>query len=232
MINDRLRRQRREASSEEETWLITYADLFTLLFAFFVLLVGSSTYDPQKYERVRESFLKTVNEDTDLMQKRIDRKELEDQIVKLIKEKSLEDKVILQKNTKGLRMTFPSSSFFKSGEAVIMPSGQQILLDIQEVFKNVKYKTFRIAIEGHTDDVPIHTEQFPSNWELSSSRAGSVANQLVQNGFAPERIKVIGFADTKPYMQLNENMNDEEKTMVRAANRRIELQLLYYKEDF
>lgn len=129
-------------------------------------------------------------------------------------------------------MTFPSSSFFKSGDAVIMPKGQQILIDIQEVFKTVKYKTFRIAIEGHTDDVPIHTEKFPSNWELSSSRAGSVANQLVKNGFADDRIKVIGFADTRPYIELKDEMEIDEKLAVRASNRRIELQLLYYKEDF
>lgn len=217
---------------EEDTWLITYADLFTLLFAFFVLLVGSSTYDPQKYERVRESFLKTVHEDTELMQKRIDRKELEQEIEKLIKEKQLEKKVILDKNSKGLRMTFPSSGFFKSGDAEIMAESKKILTEIQEVFKKVKYKTFRIAIEGHTDDVPIHTEKFPSNWELSSARAGSVANQLVQNGFKDERLKVIGFADTRPVEAIDEKMDEKKIKAVRSNNRRIELQLLYYKEDF
>ena len=73
-------------------------------------------------------------------------------------------------------------------------------------------------VEGHTDNVPIQTERYPSNWELSSGRAGSVVRQLIALGVSPERIRATGFADTKPLKP-----NDSEAN--RAVNRRVDLVL-------
>lgn len=69
---------------------------------------------------------------------------------------------------------------------------------IDQVFDLLQQFNYDVRIEGHTDNSPIHTEQFPSNWELSASRAADVARLLVENGFPPEKLSVVGFAEFHP----------------------------------
>jgi chemotaxis protein MotB len=76
------------------------------------------------------------------------------------------------------------------------------------------------SVEGHTDNTPIATQKFPSNWELSSSRATSVARYLISQGVAANRLRAIGYADTKPKV---ENIKDED----RARNRRVSITFHY-----
>ena len=74
----------------------------------------------------------------------------------------------------------------------------------------------RLVVEGHTDNVPIQTERFPSNWELSTGRAASVARYLIERGIAPQRLQATGYADTRP-------ISDAQSPSEKALNRRVEL---------
>jgi chemotaxis protein MotB len=117
-----------------------------------------------------------------------------------------------------LRVELHNDILFSSGSADLRSEGVTLLKDLSEAFLD---PGLFIAIEGHTDNVPIHTRQFPSNWELSSFRATTVARALVSLGVAEHRVKVTGYADTRPRAP-----NDTEAS--RALNRRVSLVLEIY----
>ena len=222
-----------KSEKNQQNWLVTYADLFTILVAFFTLIVASSDIDERKFEAVRESFSSAFKNDESQVKKEIvNKKKIKEQIEKYITENNLEKTIILDENKRGLKMTFPSNAFFAIGSADIQETSKEILLNILNILNEIEYKSYKIAVEGHTDDVPINTEKFPSNWELSSARGGSVVNFMTSHNFDKYKIKVSGYADTRPVEVVSENMTDSEKYIARSKNRRIEIQLIYYNEHF
>jgi len=108
-----------------------------------------------------------------------------------------------------------SETLFASGKTRLTPAGVAVLDKLVEVLAR---SNGRIAVEGHSDTVPIHTAQFPSNWELSANRAASVLRYLLARGIAPERLRATGYADTRP-------IAENDTPAGRAVNRRVELVL-------
>ncbi len=106
---------------------------------------------------------------------------------------------------------------FDSGKADVKDAGKALLAELAPILKSVKNREFQVG--GHTDNVPIKTPRFPSNWELSAARAVDVLKILTENGLSPTRISAAGYADTQPVAS-----NDSKET--RAQNRRIEIALL------
>lgn len=115
----------------------------------------------------------------------------------------------------GITLRIDDNLLFASGRARLTPGGEQVLQGMVETLQ-----TFdgRISIEGHTDNLPIATSRFPSNWELSTGRAISVLRHLAKSGLPEARLRAIGYADTRPL-----ESNDSREG--RAANRRVELLL-------
>ncbi len=111
----------------------------------------------------------------------------------------------------------PEGVLFDSARAQIKDQGQTTLTQVSQVLKEIPNREFQIA--GHTDNVPIRTRRFASNWELSAARAVTVARFLVEQGIAANRISAAGYADTQPVAK-----NDDKKG--RAQNRRIEIVLV------
>lgn len=111
----------------------------------------------------------------------------------------------------------PDNVLFDSGEAELKPEGQATLAEVAQVLRSIEGRHFQVA--GHTDNVPIRSRRFPSNWELSTARAVTVTRYLIEQGIPPERISAAGYADTQPV-----ESNDTEAG--RARNRRIEIQLV------
>jgi chemotaxis protein MotB len=111
---------------------------------------------------------------------------------------------------------------FNVGEAELLPGSYPALLKIAGVIGSKK--GFEVVVSGHTDDRPINTARFPSNWELSAARAVTVARFLIEHGLAPERVSVQGFSAYRP---VSENTTPEN----RQANRRVEITLIKEKED-
>jgi chemotaxis protein MotB len=111
----------------------------------------------------------------------------------------------------------PDNVLFDSGEAELKREGQATLAEVAQVLRSIEGREFQVA--GHTDSVPIRSRRFPSNWELSTARAVTVARYLIAQGIAPDRISAAGYADTQPV-----ESNDTEEG--RARNRRIEIQLV------
>ena len=111
----------------------------------------------------------------------------------------------------------PEGVLFDSGRAEIKRDGQETLRQVATILKTIEDRDFQIA--GHTDNVPIRSRRFPSNWELSSARAVNVARFLVGEGVAPTRLSAAGYADTEP-------VANEDTAEARALNRRIEIVLV------
>ncbi len=110
-----------------------------------------------------------------------------------------------------------SKILFPVGQAQLLEEGQVFLDEIADIMKGNDYFA---SVEGHTDNTPIATTKFPSNWELSSSRATSVARYLISQGVSANRLRAIGYADTKPKVDNNSPEN-------RARNRRVSITFHY-----
>ncbi len=126
----------------------------------------------------------------------------------------------------GIKLFFNSSSFYNSGEAELLPTGQNIIDIVTEAMSDLGYYQFRIDVEGHTDNVPISTARYPSNWELSVARASEIVKYFIEEGIEGDRLKASGYADTQPVVpHVDEDGNDIIEN--RALNRRIVIRIYY-----
>jgi len=141
-------------------------------------------------------------------------------IAAVVAEAGLEDTVTVKSSSRGVLMQVQGQVFFGGGNARIKPESFSFL---DEIARIIKASPFNTSIEGHTDDTPIHTERFPSNWELSTARAISTLRYLVEvGGISPNRLASAGFADTRPLVP-NDTVEHQRQ------NRRVEFVL--YKDD-
>lgn len=111
----------------------------------------------------------------------------------------------------------PENILFDSGEAVLKPEGEQALAQVAQVLRTITGRDFQVA--GHTDNVPIRSRRFPSNWELSTSRSVNVARYIISQGVDAAHVSAAGHADTQP-------VSTNETPEGRQQNRRIEIVLL------
>jgi len=113
----------------------------------------------------------------------------------------------------GIRLNIPNSILFDSGAAELKDLGPGVLRALKPILES---GTFAISVEGHTDNAAIHTDRYPSNWELSAQRAATVVRALTEAGLAPQRLEAVAYADTRP---LADNGTDDG----RKENRRVSL---------
>jgi chemotaxis protein MotB len=111
----------------------------------------------------------------------------------------------------------PDNVLFDSGASELKPEGQATLIEVVQILRSIEGRHFQIA--GHTDNVPIRSRRFPSNWELSGARAVTVTRFMIDQGMPADRISAVGYAETQPI-----DTNDTEEG--RARNRRIEIALM------
>jgi len=134
-------------------------------------------------------------------------------IEQMLDEQGMREMAEAEATPRGIVIRVKGQLFFGAGSAALLERSHSVLNEIGAVMQAFPYN---VAIEGHTDDVPIHTERFPSNWELSTSRAISVMRYLrEQRGLPAARLGVAGYADTRPVVP-----NDTAEH--RATNRRVE----------
>ncbi len=262
-------------SGEEEeagapAWVMTFADLMSLLMCFFVLLLSFSEMDVQKYKQIAGSmklafgvqreirapeppkgtsiiaqeFSPSKPDPTpinEIRQKTIDENrqtlEFTDAIQEKVEEQAEELKAALETEIdEGLvevqavqhevMIRIREKGSFASGRANLRPSFYPVLDRISAVIKNADGQ---IVVAGHTDDIPISTAQFPSNWALSSARATNVVHYFISRaGIEPQRVEIRAHADSRPLVPNVSSAN-------RAQNRRVEIILKHSDakaEDF
>jgi chemotaxis protein MotB len=208
-----------------ELWLITYADLITLLLCFFILLFASANVDQNVWDRVKASYSSKVKNKTISTPLSEIKHQLDSMLMKEVKDKNLE----IENKDNAINMRFLSNSFYNSGDAKLLPEGKEIVDKIFEIINAVskeKKANFSLDVEGHTDDNPIATKEFPSNWELSVARASNVVRYLIDRGMEPQRLKASGYADTQPVVS-NRNGKGEPIPANQSVNRRVVLRIHY-----
>ncbi|MBC7543625.1 MAG: flagellar motor protein MotB [Candidatus Sericytochromatia bacterium] len=200
-------------------WLITYADMMTLVLAFFVMLTAVSDFNPAKFEAATQSAKKALGSAQTEAKKGVQVLSIEElvkAVQKIISEQRLEKQVDVKATGRGVVISAKGAAFFPSGEAHVLSHAMPLLQALAGPINSVSYS---IAVEGHTDNVPLNSARYPSNWELSSARASEIVRYLASNGVKPQRLRATGLADTQP-----KAANTSERN--RAMNRRIEIVFL------
>ena len=191
--------------TEDTSWMLTYGDIITLLMIFFVLMFSSSKLSEEKFDKVAQSINESLNRpgpdpEADPTQAPTipPLQSAQTLLDQMIKDRDLEMEMETTLTPSGLMIELSSNSFFQSGSADIKPTMIKSLVDLGQIIQDFPTEDYQVDVEGHTDNVPINTVQFPSNWELSALRAVNVAHIFEDNGMPRERIAAIAYADTKP----------------------------------
>ena len=193
-------------------WVMTFTDLVTLLMVFFILLFAMGSIEDEKWRLIKESLKSALGTDDlpeagtrqglDVMTMKVNEesvnaidevgamvsKEIEEiasEVEEFVYKNKLAGQVEVSSDERGAIITISDTVLFPSGQARMSREGAKV---INQVFDLLKQFHYDVKIEGHTDDSPIHTERFPSNWELSASRAADVARMFVEAGF---RLKIF-----------------------------------------
>jgi len=180
---------------KEDEWMVTYSDMMSLLLTFFVMLFAMSSLDKEKFKALTEAI------SVQLLKKADTSSEFEImsiEFLSVVKKYNLENQIEVNVLPDGIKMEFHSASLYESGSAEIKEHMIPALAQIADILNSMKYQNYIVEVEGHTDDVPIKTLLYPSNWELSVHRATNVVKFLIERGVSPDRLKAAGYADTKP----------------------------------
>ena len=232
-------RKKRQGRVSHERWLVSYADFITLLFAFFVVLFATGESDKSKKVQLAASIESAFNEmgifeaHTKFPPQRDpsvdggeyaahpavaspeDREEIKRHLEEAAQPDIDRGIIGIHDSANGLVISLQEAGFFDSGAADVRPSALSVLNRIAAALPETA-----LRVEGHTDDVPIHTAQFASNWELSSSRASSIARLLLLHvNVHADNMSVAGYAEFHP---ATSNATAEG----RARNRRVDIVLL------
>jgi chemotaxis protein MotB len=207
-----------------DDWLITYADIVTLLMAFFVLILAVSKIDQEKVEQMHQGVAK------DILKKEYAQpfRTLKEKIDKVIKNQKLEKMVNTELNPLGIKIRFRSTVLYDSGSAEIKTKVFPFLKKVSKIVSSGQYSNYLIEVDGHTDNRPISTTKYPSNWELSSARATHIVRYFVGQGIPKEHAKASGYADSRPERP-NISETGEAIQSNQAFNRRVEVFILREK---
>ena len=227
------RRQHHEEHENAERWLLTYADLITLLLAFFIVMYSMSQVDAKKFGAVttalkrilsggglllkadqgtviapREAYVPAESQDLRVV--------MDDMSLELSR-KHLDRKVRLTQDARGVVLSMAEKVLFESGRADLNPGARTLLDTVSTLL--VRFPN-EIRVEGHTDNVPVHNGRFDSNWELSAARATSVVRYLAEGGLLPPfQLSAAGYGEFRP-------ASPNDTPAHQALNRRVDFVIL------
>ena len=215
-------------------WLVTYADMVTLLLTFFVMLVAISSVNTERFEKIMHSIQFTLGAsvapggkvgriDTHDVRRRslttpsgAENEPLLEDIKETINQKDLQDSVQVVQQGNKVIIRVKGKVLFPSASSQFDPQAKKVLKELAKIV--MQHPDYRLDVGGHTDPRPISTPKFDSNWELSALRATRVLRYLVDQGVNPRRMTATGYADTDP---IAPNTSLENL----AKNRRVEFVL-------
>ncbi len=209
----------------EDSWLLPYLDVFILLTMMFIVMLSMSSFKLLSSQDQLEAQAETIS---DLQEEIEPLRQLEmegrssivlqhwqERIHQVLDSLKLRDDIALSLEDEFVALQIEDKMLFDSGRAELKPQGREVLSNLLPVFEMA---AGTILVEGHTDNIPIETSQFPSNWELGAARASSVVKYLASQGMEQQRLRAISYADTKPIAS-----NDTDQG--RQKNRRVAMLL-------
>ena len=205
---------------DSEDWLITYADAITLLMAFFVLLNSVSKIELPLIEKLQAGISEGLFQEQAVQPITLLQIDIED-IIFSFNAETVSD---VGFDEDGIVIEFQAEAFFDAASASLKREGMQMLQQMAITLLSPRYERYTIDVEGHTDSTPISTPLFPSNWELSATRATNVVRFLIDQSVLAGRLKAVGFADTSPKVpNADQTGNPIPENM--AQNRRLTLKV-------
>ncbi|WP_226037133.1 flagellar motor protein MotB [Aquibacillus saliphilus] len=235
------KRKKHEDDHIDESWLIPYADILTLLLALFIVLFAMSEIDATKYQElsrvfnsefsggdgimeqsnspVEEAEQSTEEESVDKSKEELNQLEdLQQDINTYIQKNKLTEELGTKLTDEGLLISIENNVFFDSSSAKVKGEGREIANEVSKFLYTDP--PHQIVVSGHTDNIPIHTSEFSSNWDLSVMRAVNFMRLLLNNDkLEPQRFSAKGFGEHNPIAPNNNEKN-------RAKNRRVEVLIL------
>lgn len=231
-----------ECKAGAPEYMLTYGDLVTLLMCFFVLLFAMSSTDAQKFEALMVSFqgsagilpggtsmsqaamqfdgMPEKNTSVSSSVQLDSMEQLKEEIKNQLNKSSEGSNISLNIEARGLVIRFPDNVLFDSGSASVKNEALPTLKAIGGILLESSYNMSHIRVEGHTDNVPIKTSQFPSNWELSTDRATNVVKLLINDAkINPNRLSASGYGEYKPIASNSDASG-------RSKNRRVDIVVL------
>ena len=227
---NKIGRLNKDEGSSRGGWGILYTGLVMMLLCFFIMLSSFSTMEEAKIMRFVKSFISAVgilpggvkfDAGTTVLPRSADMVDSQDRLARIFFE--LEElsaglkknnEITVAYSSNGLVMRLSDRALFDVGVADISPQSVPLLKKVGDIIAGT---SFEVRIEGHTDDLPINTAHFPSNWELSTARAVKVLRYFIETaGVSSERLSAVGFSEFHPMVP-----NDSPEH--RAQNRRVEI---------
>ncbi|SHI80169.1 chemotaxis protein MotB [Geosporobacter subterraneus DSM 17957] len=227
-----------EAKSGAPEWMTTYGDLVTLLLCFFVLLFAFSSIDAQKFSAIMQSFQGSLGvlqggknievdplpeQETSInqLEEQEDFRKLKEMLEAYLEANNMANEIMVDLEARGLLLRFKDNVLFDSGKADIKPDAKTTLRFLADLLKQEEFNQKYIRVEGHTDSDPIvHIQRYPTNWELSVSRASNVVRVLIEEaGLKPDRLSASGYSQYHPVAP-----NDTAEN--KSKNRRVDIVIL------
>lgn len=225
------KKKHHEEDHVDETWLIPYSDMLTLLLALFIVMFAMSKIDQDKLKSVSQGFNSVLAGGNGVMEgsgsqvsveevvsnETIEENQMNDvksMIEEEISSSGYGDKVKVELNSAGLNIIIQDAVLFNSGDASIIKGVEPLLNEVSKSLKNLNND---IEVAGHTDNIPIKNSKYPSNWELSSARAMSVMYYMINTGgLKPNNMSTTAYGEYRPKF---DNSTEEGRT----KNRRVEI---------
>jgi chemotaxis protein MotB len=190
-------RRRMHTEPEDEGWLITFADMAVLMMCFFVLLFALSSPDMAQFKAVGEA-LRAKGFYSETLPMADPYEKIKKQLASSLGASGFDKYIAASESPNGIDVELSSGAFFVPGSAKFTPEALPMLELIAAQIMPLAKAEITIDVEGHTDDSPVATQQYPSNWELSSARASNVVRFLIAKGFPANKLRAVGMAATAP----------------------------------
>lgn len=221
--------KRRPEPPEDEGWLITFADMSALLMCFFVLLFSLSSPDMAQFKKISDALReKGFATGENPVEDPYDRTKKE--LTLSLGKSGFDQFVAVSTSKQGVDVELSSTSFFQPGQAKFTPEAVPMLQLISRQIAPLANRDITIVVEGHTDDTPLASTQFPSNWELSTARAANVVRYLIAQGFPANKLRITGYGDTQPKAP-NHDTNGNPIPANQELNRRVVIRMVKGGDD-
>jgi chemotaxis protein MotB len=196
--------------TKQELWLMSFTDIMTNLLGFMILILSFSKVDQNRFDSISKEMTRKRTDSLDQLKAKLESQ---------IQEKNLEKAVTVDLDLSGLHIEFEGSVLFETGQADLNESAQAQASPILNLLVDIDPK-YIISLEGHTDDLALQGGTYKNNWILSSARGTALLMLLEKLGVEHERMKVSGYADTRPKVPLD-GLDGEELREARRQNRRV-----------
>jgi chemotaxis protein MotB len=204
---------------KEALWLYSLTDLTFILMAFFALMLSMSKPDRQQYDAVASA----VQPEDPASEKAANLTVVAEDLERAIKQLKLQEDARVQIDANGLLLEFSEKLVFTSGSALPAAAFANTTEKILRILARAPDR-YHISVEGHSDDLPMQSKQFKSNWELSAARSIALLKLLRQRGLDESRMRVLALADTQPKVPI-EGKSGQALQDARRANRRVIIRL-------